>query len=202
MHIYFPTNTTPVCPPPPPPPHHAGEDFPTARVQLPSIHDPIRVCSMHSIPHVRDRDPRNQDVWSQSPQIRGAGLVDSAVHGHGHSIHTLRIVSDQGARGLSRPLQQRQRHPTNARTTFNLDDNDTLHATWNLSTIHCMQVVAKSTKLLPTMAMGTLLLGRRFNMWHYLAASCLCLGLAGFAFTDGKDKEQRETMLIGILLLG
>ena len=41
-----------------------GVDLPPSRVQLPSIHDPIRVCVMHNLPLVRDRDTRHQDVWS------------------------------------------------------------------------------------------------------------------------------------------
>jgi hypothetical protein len=65
-----------------------------------------------------------------------------------------------------------------------------------------VQVVAKSTKLLPTMVMGTILLGRRFKVSHYCAAACLCVGLAGFAYIDGQDAEKHATMIVGILLLG
>mmetsp|Transcript_2234 Transcript_2234/g.5283 ORF Transcript_2234/g.5283 Transcript_2234/m.5283 type:complete len:250 (+) Transcript_2234:246-995(+) len=64
-----------------------------------------------------------------------------------------------------------------------------------------IKVVAKSTKLLPTMAAGTLLLGRRFLSWHYLAAACLCLGLAGFASSDPHTSGAGSTCF-GISLLG
>jgi len=64
-----------------------------------------------------------------------------------------------------------------------------------------VKVVAKSAKLLPTMAVGTLLLGRRFLSWHYLAAACLCLGLAGFASSD-PHASSAGTTSIGLTLLG
>lgn len=63
------------------------------------------------------------------------------------------------------------------------------------------QVVAKSTKLLPTMVIGSLLLGRRFNSWHYAAALCLCAGLGGFALSDSHASGSATTSF-GVLLLG
>eukprot|EP00873_Tetraselmis_striata_P001134 jgi/Tetstr1/421398/TSEL_001165.t1 len=64
-----------------------------------------------------------------------------------------------------------------------------------------IKVVAKSTKLLPTMLIGSLLLGRRFNSWHYAAALCLCAGLVGFALSDAHASGSATTAF-GLLLLG
>jgi len=64
-----------------------------------------------------------------------------------------------------------------------------------------VKVVAKSTKLLPTMIIGSMLLGRRFNTWHYLAALCLCVALGGFALCDAQGSDSNTTMT-GVLLLG
>jgi len=47
-----------------------------------------------------------------------------------------------------------------------------------------VKVVAKSCKLLPTMALGTLLLRKRYSFYDQLAALLLCAGLVGFTLAE------------------
>lgn len=47
-----------------------------------------------------------------------------------------------------------------------------------------LKVVFKSCKLLPTMAIGILLLGKQYHTPDFVAASMLCLGLVGFTLAE------------------
>lgn len=48
-----------------------------------------------------------------------------------------------------------------------------------------VKVVVKSCKLLPTMAMGSLLLRKRYSLGEQMSALLLCIGLVGFTLADG-----------------
>ena len=70
-----------------------------------------------------------------------------------------------------------------------------------------VKVVIKSCKLLPTMALGSFLLKRRYNVYDQLAALCLCGGLVGFTLGDrlgGGDVPARAaapSSPFGVLIL-
>lgn len=53
-----------------------------------------------------------------------------------------------------------------------------------------VKVVVKSCKLLPTMALGSLLLRKRYRRSDQLAAVLLCAGLVGFTFADRGSKSS------------
>ena len=64
-----------------------------------------------------------------------------------------------------------------------------------------LQVVVKSCKLLPTMALGALLLRKRYSRYDQLAAVLLCAGLVGFTLADGKGGGRPSSPLgVGVLL--
>ena len=70
-----------------------------------------------------------------------------------------------------------------------------------------VKVIIKSCKLLPTMALGSLLLAKAYSAWDHLAAVLLCCGLVGFTIaSDGSDepsevKIHKESSLLGVALL-
>lgn len=69
-----------------------------------------------------------------------------------------------------------------------------------------VKVVAKSCKLLPTMVLGSLLLGRRYSTADCLAAVLLCVGLVGFtlgpSLADASgDPGGKGSSPMGIALL-
>ena len=66
------------------------------------------------------------------------------------------------------------------------------------------KVVLKSTKLIPTMIVSTLLQnGQRYSKLEYLAACLLCAGAAGYGFGEGKSNKtnNNDASYLGILLL-
>ena len=66
------------------------------------------------------------------------------------------------------------------------------------------QVVAKSCKLLPTMALGSLLLRKRYSRHDQLAALLLCAGLVGFTLADkgpGKSGSAKPSSMLGVAVL-
>ena len=66
-----------------------------------------------------------------------------------------------------------------------------------------IKVVVKSCKLLPTMALGSLLLRKRYTFADGLAAVLLCAGLVGFTLADsnGKGAGQGSSPVgVGVLL--
>jgi solute carrier family 35 (adenosine 3'-phospho 5'-phosphosulfate transporter), member B3 len=66
------------------------------------------------------------------------------------------------------------------------------------------KVILKSTKLIPTMVVATLLQnGQRYGRLEYLAATLLCAGAAGYGFGEslGKKSNQEDESYWGILLL-
>jgi drug/metabolite transporter (DMT)-like permease len=65
-----------------------------------------------------------------------------------------------------------------------------------------VQVVVKSCKLLPTMALGGLLLGKRYSKHEQLAAVLLCAGLVGFTLAEKSGKAAgRPSSPIGVGVL-
>ena len=65
-----------------------------------------------------------------------------------------------------------------------------------------VKVVAKSCKLLPTMLLGSALLGRRYSAYDHIAAVLLCIGLVGFTLADAGSKSSgKGSSPIGIALL-
>lgn len=69
------------------------------------------------------------------------------------------------------------------------------------------KVIFKSTKLIPTMIVATLLQNsQRYSRLEYLAASMLCAGAAGYGFGESSggssnDKQSESESYLGILLL-
>jgi len=65
------------------------------------------------------------------------------------------------------------------------------------------KVVFKSAKLIPTMIVATLCnKGSKYGFFDYLAASCLCLGAAGFSFASKSHSSSDDNQSIyGISLL-
>jgi len=53
-----------------------------------------------------------------------------------------------------------------------------------------VKVVVKSCKLLPTMALGALMLRKRYTLFDQLAAVLLCAGLVGFTLADRDDSGR------------
>ncbi|KAL1514690.1 hypothetical protein AB1Y20_003778 [Prymnesium parvum] len=65
-----------------------------------------------------------------------------------------------------------------------------------------VKVVLKSTKLLPTMAIGALLLGKTYAFTDCIAALLLCIGLIGFTWTDsGTSGSTTASSPAGVALL-
>jgi adenosine 3'-phospho 5'-phosphosulfate transporter B3 len=68
-----------------------------------------------------------------------------------------------------------------------------------------VKVVVKSCKLLPTMALGSILLRKRYSVYDQLAALFLCAGLVGFTLADressGKPSDSSSPIGVAILLL-
>lgn len=64
------------------------------------------------------------------------------------------------------------------------------------------KVVVKSCKLLPTMAVGSMLLQKRFSLHDQAAAILLCLGLVGFSLADAAPSTSgRVSSPLGLGLL-
>lgn len=64
-----------------------------------------------------------------------------------------------------------------------------------------VKVVLKSSKLLPAMGMGVLLLGKRYTWPQYLAALCLTVGVVGASYADRYVEGDKESSLLGVGLL-
>ncbi|KAL3902632.1 MAG: hypothetical protein SGPRY_011986 [Prymnesium sp.] len=65
-----------------------------------------------------------------------------------------------------------------------------------------VKVVLKSTKLLPTMAIGALILNKHYSLSDCFAALLLCIGLVGFTLTDsGATVNGAASSPIGVALL-
>ena len=64
-----------------------------------------------------------------------------------------------------------------------------------------VKVVVKSCKLLPTMALGGLLLRKRYSRYDQLAAVLLCAGLVGFTLADAAGKSGRASSPLGVGVL-
>lgn len=70
-----------------------------------------------------------------------------------------------------------------------------------------VKVIIKSCKLLPTMALGSLLLSKAYSLWDHVAAVLLCCGLVGFTLAShdapvgGEVVPEKSTSLLGIALL-
>ena len=66
-----------------------------------------------------------------------------------------------------------------------------------------VKVVVKSCKLLPTMALGSLMLRKRYTLADQAAAVLLCVGLVGFTLSDhsgGKGGSSSSPIGVGMLL--
>lgn len=63
-----------------------------------------------------------------------------------------------------------------------------------------VKVVFKSAKLIPTMAVATLLQGKRYGALDYVAAALLCAGAAGYSYGSGGGGSD-STQFIGLALL-
>ena len=64
------------------------------------------------------------------------------------------------------------------------------------------RVLFKSSKLVPTMIMGTLIQGRTYSILEYLAAGLLVLGVALFTLGDAEQRPDFHPMGIGLITLG
>ena len=69
-----------------------------------------------------------------------------------------------------------------------------------------VKVIIKSCKLLPTMALGSVLLSKAYSIWDHVAAILLCCGLVGFTLAShdtaaSVGKSEKSTSLLGIALL-
>mmetsp|Transcript_319 Transcript_319/g.956 ORF Transcript_319/g.956 Transcript_319/m.956 type:complete len:327 (-) Transcript_319:248-1228(-) len=72
-----------------------------------------------------------------------------------------------------------------------------------------VKVIVKSCKLLPTMALGSLLLRKSYTVWDHAAALLLCCGLVGFTLASHGSaareplggEEQQQTSWVGLALL-
>ncbi|EOD36926.1 hypothetical protein EMIHUDRAFT_449154 [Emiliania huxleyi CCMP1516] len=70
-------------------------------------------------------------------------------------------------------------------------------------------VIVKSCKLLPTMALGSLLLHKSYTVWDHAAALLLCCGLVGFTLAShgsaarepSGGEEEQQTSWVGLALL-
>jgi drug/metabolite transporter (DMT)-like permease len=64
------------------------------------------------------------------------------------------------------------------------------------------KVIFKSTKLIPTMVLSTLIQnGERYGRKDYLAATLLCAGAAGYSFGEAKTNDDKEDSWLGLMLL-
>ena len=64
------------------------------------------------------------------------------------------------------------------------------------------RVLFKSSKLVPTMVMGTVIQGRTYSILEYLAAGLLVLGVALFTIGDAELRPDFHPMGIGLITLG
>ena len=64
------------------------------------------------------------------------------------------------------------------------------------------RVIFKSSKLLPTMAVGTCLLGRWYSVLEYLAAAGLVCGIVLFTLGDAEMLPTFHPIGIGLILVG
>lgn len=72
-----------------------------------------------------------------------------------------------------------------------------------------VKVIVKSCKLLPTMALGSLLLHKSYTVWDHAAALLLCCGLVGFTLAShgsaarepSGGEEEQQTSWVGLALL-
>ena len=65
-----------------------------------------------------------------------------------------------------------------------------------------VKVVLKSSKLLPAMLMGVLLLGRKYTRSQYLSALLLCVGVVGCTYADKwVDANGKNSSAYGVSLL-
>lgn len=65
----------------------------------------------------------------------------------------------------------------------------------------CLQVVMKSCKLIPTMALGLLILRRSYSGMEYCAALMLCVGVSAFTLVDSKVSPKFDMTGIALLCL-
>jgi adenosine 3'-phospho 5'-phosphosulfate transporter B3 len=64
------------------------------------------------------------------------------------------------------------------------------------------KVIFKSTKLVPTMFVATMLQGQRYSTIDYLSAFLLCAGAAGFGFGESTNtSDDKPSSTYGIILL-
>ncbi len=68
-----------------------------------------------------------------------------------------------------------------------------------MSYSHLLQVVMKSCKLIPTMALGLVILRRSYAGMEYCAAMMLCVGVSAFTLVDSRVSPKFD--MTGIALL-
>ena len=74
---------------------------------------------------------------------------------------------------------------------------------WSLKYLNYpTRIIFKSSKLLPTMAVGTCLLGRWYSALEYLAAAGLVCGLVLFTLGDAETLPSFHPIGIGLILVG
>jgi len=64
------------------------------------------------------------------------------------------------------------------------------------------RVIFKSSKLLPTMAVGTLLLGRKYSFLEYVASAGLVTGIVFFTMGDAEARPSFNPIGIVLIVLG
>lgn len=64
------------------------------------------------------------------------------------------------------------------------------------------RVLFKSSKLLPTMAVGTLMQGRRYSVLEYVAAAGLVAGIVLFTLGDAETVPSFETTGVVLIMVG
>jgi len=74
---------------------------------------------------------------------------------------------------------------------------------WSLKYLNYpTRVLFKSSKLVPTMVMGTLMQGRRYSMLEYLAAAGLVLGILLFTLGDAELRPDFHPMGVALISVG
>ena len=64
------------------------------------------------------------------------------------------------------------------------------------------KVIFKSTKLIPTMLISTLLKnGQQYGRRDYLAALLLCAGAAGYSYSEHANNDDKQDSYLGLLVL-
>ncbi|KAL1530753.1 hypothetical protein AB1Y20_001652 [Prymnesium parvum] len=79
-----------------------------------------------------------------------------------------------------------------------------LFTNWSLAYLNYpTRVLFKSSKLIPTMAVGTIMQGRRYSCLEYIAAVGLVAGLVLFTLGDAdtSSSKKKEHILAGVLLI-